>query len=96
MSNSRTDSHKLASYDGVMAFQQVAPSAVAELCRAVARADDVREEHRRQHSVGLSFVPSARIPEVGEEALELHRNRSVRPPDGEVARAWYLDELGSW
>jgi hypothetical protein len=37
--------HKLASDEGVMAVEQFVLGAVAELCGAVARADDVREEH---------------------------------------------------
>src|SRR5438445_7527075 len=42
------------------------PRSVAELCRALGRADDVGEEHRRQDTVRLRPMPHA-----GEELLDL-------------------------
>ena len=44
---------ELAPDERVVPLEQVAPAPVAELRRPLGRADDVGEEHRREHAVGL-------------------------------------------
>lgn len=61
---------ELAADDRVMALEQLAPVAIAELRGAGGRADDVGERHGREHAVVL-----ARRPGPGEELLDLVDDR---------------------
>ena len=54
--------------DRVVLLEQLAPAAVAELGGALGRADDVGEEHRREHAVGRRV---SRMP--GQELADLRR-----------------------
>ena len=76
--------------DGVMPLQQLAPAPVAELGRLLGRADDVREEDRREHAVGLR--PAAR---AGQELLDLVDNRIGITGPQRVRVSRQLDELRS-
>ena len=72
----------------VVLVEQLAPAPVAELGRALGRADDVGEEHGREHAIRLGPGPDAR-----EELLDLVDDRvGIARPD-EVLVAGELDEL---
>jgi len=43
-----------------MTLEQITPCAISEIGRSLARADDVREEHCRQHPLRLGLVPNAK------------------------------------
>lgn len=47
----------------IVAFQQRPPSAVAELCGTLGRADDVGEQHRREHAVAAGRPVSVAFAE---------------------------------
>src|SRR5919204_3812731 len=49
---------------GVMACEQLAPGAVAELSRLRRRADDVGEENGGEHAVRLALLPAAGVPHL--------------------------------
>src|SRR4029077_14264552 len=51
---------ELSSDGCVMPFQHVAPGFFAQCCRSFRRADDVRKENGREHSVRLRRRPDAR------------------------------------
>jgi len=47
-----------------MLLEQTSPVAVAELRRALRRADDVGEQHRREDAVGIRSSPNLWVPET--------------------------------
>src|SRR5439155_10731765 len=55
----------------VVAHQELAPRPVTELPGARARADDVGEEHGREHPFRLRLGPPARAPHADQELLRL-------------------------
>ena len=59
----------------VVRLEQLAPAPVAELARALGRADDVGEEHRREHAVRLG-----RLAHAGQELWTSSRISSPPPP----------------
>src|SRR5207245_4718090 len=67
------EAHELATYELVMALQQLAPTAVAECGRLLARADDVAKEDGGEHTVGLGRL--VRLPGSPEKPLHLRQNR---------------------
>ena len=71
----------------MVALEQLAPAPVAELARPLGRADDVGEQHRGEHAVGLGAGRDA-----GQELLDLvERSRPVADPR-QVVVARQLDE----
>ena len=66
-----------AAHGGVVRLEQLAPAPVAELGRALGRADDVGEEHRRQHAVRLVAPPARRSGTRGSPRGS--RRRRCRP-----------------
>ena len=52
-------------------LEQLAPAAIAELGRLRRRADDVREQNGGQNGFGLRVLPTTRIMNSKEEALDL-------------------------
>jgi hypothetical protein len=89
------EADQLAPNEFMVPFEQLAPSPVAELGRSSGRTDDVGEEHCRQHTFGLGFIPAAGLPHVAQERLDLvQRSIQLRrghrlPPAGD------LDEPGA-
>ena len=59
----------LLAHDPVVALQQRAPRAIAQLRCALGRANDVSEEDCRQHAVADDWTPHA-----GQEVLDLIRD----------------------
>src|SRR2546425_7154610 len=53
------EAYKLAAHELVVALEELAPGAVSQLGRPLARADDVGEEDGREDAVWLSFFPAA-------------------------------------
>jgi len=68
-------------------IQKVSPSAVAELGRASGRVDDVREQQRRQHPIGVGPRSDA-----GEELLDLADQLIDALGIGELIGTRQLDE----
>ena len=58
---------QLSADDCVVALEQLAPGAVAELERLAGRIDDVGEQHCREHAVGLRLLPAPGRPHVGQK-----------------------------
>ncbi len=50
----------------VMSLDEVTPTRVAELGELLGRADDVREEHRREHALEFCFL----TPDLAEECVD--------------------------
>jgi len=65
---------ELPAHHFVVVQEELAPGPVAERRRILARPDDVREEHRGQHPVGLDLGMRARH-HVGEEPPQLGEER---------------------
>jgi hypothetical protein len=59
----------LLAYQLVVARQELGPLAIAELGCASRRPDEIGEQHRRQHAVGIGG------PSTGEELLNRHQHR---------------------
>ncbi len=70
-----------------MAVQQIAPLAVAELDRPLGRADDVREEDRREHAIDAGSPADA-----GQELLDLVEDRVLVSDERKVVDPGKLDE----
>ena len=72
--------------------EQLPPAPVTELARALRRADDVGEEHGREHTVRLRCLPNAR-----QELADLfeHLVGSAAGPR-HVARTGQLDVAGAF
>src|SRR5439155_24276403 len=62
---------QLAADQRVVLAEQLAPARIAQLRGFRGRADDVREEHCREHSVGLRVTPRLLLPDLLQEALDL-------------------------
>ena len=77
---------ELAPNRGVVSLQQLAPAPVAELGRPLRRADDVGEEHRREHAVGLG-----RLAHAGQELADLVEDLAPAVCPGHVRVARQLD-----
>src|SRR5262245_16255577 len=73
----------------MMAFEKLAPCRVAYGPHLLGRADDVREEHGREHSVELRLLR----PCPGDEALELGEHRFAIAHKRPVLVSGKLDEL---
>ena len=71
-----------------MRVEQLAPAPVAELGRQLRRADQIREEHGREHAVRLGAVPDA-----GHELLDLVEHRVLVADPRQVVVARQLDVL---
>ena len=71
----------------VVALQQRAPLAVAELLCSFRRADDIGEEHGRQDLLGLR-----RLPEAGEKLARLRNHLICDVEPGDVIPPLELDE----
>ena len=70
----------------VMLGEELAPSGVSDLGRAVGRADDIGEEHGREHAV----VPRSR-PGSRDEVLDLAQQRILVARPQQAASARQLD-----
>src|SRR5262249_51138591 len=81
---------ELAPHEGVVDFQQVAPLAIAELHRSLRRRDDVREEDRREHAIGLRSTA-----DPGQQLLDFVEDRVLVSDERQVIRAGKLDETRS-
>src|SRR5207244_646096 len=57
---------ELSTDERMVLVHEVAPAPVSELARLCCGADDVREEHRCEHAVGLD-----RLTDAGQELLDL-------------------------
>jgi len=78
-----TEPVELLACDGVVPIEQLLPRVITERPGSFGGADDVREEHRREHSLGLG-----RWLGTGQKLLELGRHpRLVSRPE-EVLAAW--------
>ena len=51
---------ELTADGGMVLLQQVAPAPIADLCRSLGGADEVGEEHRREHAVRAGRLPPCR------------------------------------
>ncbi len=58
---------ELRSHETVVTLDELVPLAVAELDRLLRRADDVREEHGREHAVDLGLLPGSLLPDTVQE-----------------------------
>ena len=76
--------------DLVVSLEHVAPTAVAEVRGPPGGIDDVREEHRRQHPIGLAHGPSS-----GHEFLDLVDDGVTVAHPWPVVAAGQLDVLGA-
>ena len=80
---------ELVADGGVVIVEELLPTAVAERCRPLGRADDVGEHDRGEHPVGLGCDPRA-----GQELPDLLDDRvRVAAPGkvvlaGQLARTW--------
>src|SRR5581483_814781 len=88
------ESQQFAAYQRVVAFKHFAPAAVAKLDRLDRRLDDVSEENGRQHPIRLDFIPSAGLPDVGQEPLHLGLEERAAGPERQVADSRKLHEAG--
>ena len=84
----------LLAHQAVVALQQGPPSAIAQLCGTLGRADDVGEQHRREHAVA-----DDRPPHTGQEVLDLVGDGVLlaepeRPLPGKLRIAGVRDVLG--
>ena len=61
-----SEAFQISADDLVVTVEQIAPASVSELARPLGRADDVREEHRREHPVRLR-----RLAHAGQKLLDL-------------------------
>ena len=61
---------------GMVLLKELAPGTVTEVSRSRRRADDVREEDRRKHAIGLR-LPLLLLDHLGEEGFEL-RDQLIR------------------
>src|SRR5262249_10758797 len=83
---STTEADELATHDRVMTLEQITPCPVSEIGCSLARADDVGEQHRRQHAIRLGCVPVARLDlrdesfQLGEDRILVADLRSEVPP----------------
>src|SRR5262249_8157540 len=59
-----TQADELPPHDGVGPLRQSGPSSVAKLGGWLGGADDVREEDRCEHAIGLGLVPGPGFPGV--------------------------------
>ena len=73
---------QLAAYERVMGREEVSPAAVSRFHDTLGRADDVREQDRREDPIG-----SRGRPDAGEELFELVQDRILSPEEGEFVRA---------
>src|SRR5688572_15660093 len=81
---------ELAADDVVVRPEEVGPAAIAELGRPTGRVDDVGEEYRSQHAVGVGRLPHSR-----HELLDLVHDRVARVAPRQVIDAVELDVLRS-
>ena len=64
------EARQLRPHDTVVTLDELMPLAVAELDRLLRRADDVREEHGREHAVDLRLLPGPLVPDSPQELLD--------------------------
>ncbi len=86
------NARELRAHEAVVALDEIVPLAVAELDRLLRRADDVGEEHRREHAVDLRLLPSS----LGPDAVQELRDRFddlVGVDPGRVVDPGQLDQL---
>src|SRR5262245_25806837 len=50
------EADKLAAHQAVVTVEQIVPAPVAEACRLLGRADNVGEQHGREHAIGLGVM----------------------------------------
>ena len=84
---------KLAANDGVMPLKQFSPGRVADARGELGRADDIREEDRREHSLRTTGMGEARDEVRGR----LHRRavRLVIDPGVDTPEGRKIHELGA-
>ena len=75
-----------------MALDELVPLPIAELDRLLRRADDVREEHRRQHAVDLGLLPGSLLPDTAQE-LRDRLDRLIRVDERSMVVPRQLDQL---
>ena len=81
---------ELGADERVVGVEQLAPRAVADLGRALGRADDVGEQDGRQHPLGRAGGARA-----GDELLELVHERVGVVEEDDALAARQLDEAGA-
>ena len=74
------EAHELTPDQGVVFLEQLAPAAIAEVCRPRRRADDVGEENSCEGAVGLALLPAAGLPDLGDETLDLFSDHVPHAP----------------
>ena len=78
---------QLIAYPGVMSVEHVGPGGVGELGGALGGAHDVREQHGREHPVGLGLGPCP-----GQEFLDLAEDRIRVADPGKMVVPVELDD----
>src|SRR5439155_18130557 len=84
---------ELAANHSVVSLEQIEPRAIAKAGCSFRGADDVREEHRGEHSVRLDILPTAGLPHVSQKSPDFLVDLPGRLPDREMSGAGNFDEL---
>ena len=79
----------------MVALEQLSPGAVAERGSSLGRADDVGEEDGREDAFRFRLIPSAALPDPGQEPLDLFDDRLAVSDPGKVIFARKLDVDGA-
>ena len=91
-----TEAHQVPADQGVMALEQLPPCTIADLGCLGSRADDVGEENRGQDAILLRLLPTACLPHLSHEALDLSGDRNRWLANREVARPRNPDDTCRW
>ena len=83
---------ELRPHETVVSLDEVVPLAVAELDGLLRGADDVGEQHRREHAVDLRLLPRPLVPDAVQE-LPDRLDDLVRVDPGRVVFPGQLDHL---
>src|SRR5215471_12461296 len=86
-----TEARKFHPNQSVMRLEQIVPRSIAKSGGQLCRADDVREKHRGEDTVGVGATSDTR-----QELLNLVQDRILIPHPGEVILARELNEARTW
>ena len=75
--------------------EQLTPGAIAKRDSTFTRADDVREQDRREDALRFGLLPSSALPDPGQESLDLFDDRLAVSDPGKVILTGKLDVDGA-